>query len=473
MLRLYNTASRSLEAFTPITPGKVGLYTCGPTVYWDASIGNFRSFVFDDILQRTLEVEDYDVTRVMNITDVGHLTDDADEGEDKMIAGARREKKSVQDIAQMYTDYFIEDAKRLNIKLPKAPYLCKATEHIREQIALIQQLDEKGFTYRTDDGIYFDTLKFPAYGALSGQKLEEKEAGARVAINTEKRNAADFALWKFSPKNEKRLMEWESPWGVGFPGWHVECSAMSRAYLGQPFDIHTGGVDHIPVHHENEIAQSEAAYGIKLAQYWLHNEFLLVDGQKMSKSLGNVYTVRDIENHGFEPLALRYLFLGTQYRQKQNFTWEALQGAQNALNRLWSAARALERPQTGNMEFEAEFLSAMEDDLNTPKALAVVWKLIDSDIQSQTKAKTLLWMDQILGLSLDKVVAHPFEIPKDIQTLVQLRNDARAKKDWLESDRLRVEILSRGWIVEDTSQGAKVHKGILSAKNEKENGKKT
>ncbi len=456
MLKLWNTASRSLAEFKPILPGKVGLYTCGPTVYWTATIGNFRSFVFDDILLRTLKLENYNVTRVMNITDVGHLTDDADAGEDKMIAAARKEGKTVWDIAKIYTDQFIADSDKLNIELPPAPYLCKATDHIQEQIDLVKTLEEKGFTYKTSDGIYFDTSKFPSYGSLSGQKLEDKEEGARVEINTEKRNPSDFALWKFSPKDQKRMMEWESPWGVGFPGWHVECSAMSRKYLGQPFDIHTGGVDHIPVHHENEIAQSEAAYGVKLANYWLHNEFLLADGQKMSKSLGNAYTVTELEEKGFHPLALRYFYLGAHYRQKENFTWEGLQAAQNALRKLWAFARTCEKPSEGDVEFESAFKVAIEDDLNTPKALAVLWKMVDADLPSSAKAATLLWMDQILGFSLADVVARPIPVPAEVTSLAHAREQARTEKNWAESDRLRDEIAKHGWLVEDTSNGSKL-----------------
>lgn len=487
MLRLWNTASRSLEEFKPIIKDKVGLYTCGPTVYWDAHIGNMRSYVFEDILERTLMLEGYDVTRVMNITDVGHLTGDADDGEDKIEKAATKEGKTAWDIAKTYTDRFLADAEKLNITIPPAPYLCKATDHITEQIELVKTLESKGFTYQISDGIYFDTSKFPSYGSFSGQKLEEKEEGARVVVNEEKRNKSDFALWKFSPQDAKRQMEWESPWGIGFPGWHIECSAMAKKYLGQPFDVHCGGVDHIPVHHENEIAQSEAAYGVKLANFWLHGEFLLVDGQKMSKSLGNVYTVKDLEAKGFDPLALRYLFLGAHYRQKQNFTWEALQAAQNAISKLrhvvrgWDVGATPASPSgmhaefgmstdTSDMpagqgdagvapttnEFQTEFIAALEDDLNTPKALAVVWKLIDSDLPSSTKSATLSWMDSVLGLSLSEVIAKPVQVPEEISDLVKAREMARASKDWAESDRLRDEIATHGWVVEDTKGGSRV-----------------
>ena len=470
MLRLWNTASRSLEEFKPIHSPKVGLYTCGPTVYWDAHIGNLRSYVFEDVLQRTLELEGYDVTRVMNITDVGHLTSDEDEGEDKIEAAAAKTGKTAKDVAEHYTKLFLDDAAKLNIKIPAPPFLCKATEHIKEQIELIQELEKKGFTYQTSDGIYFDTSKFPSYGKLSGQRLEEKEEGARVAANVEKRNKTDFALWKFSNPNgdalrptpyarPKRQQEWPSPWGVGFPGWHIECSAMSRKYLGQPFDIHCGGVDHIPVHHENEIAQSEAAYGVKLANYWMHNEFLLVDGQKMSKSLGNVYTVRDVAAKGFDPLALRYLYLGTHYRQKQNFTWDALTAAQHALSKLRATVRGWDAPEIGCAEYEADFTAALEDDLNTPIALSVLWKLVD-DVVFPTKAKsaTLAFMDRVLGLSLAELIGKSIAIPDDIKRIATQREDARRAKDWHGADSLRQEIEQRGWTVEDTPEGTRIQK---------------
>ncbi|MFZ2804016.1 MAG: cysteine--tRNA ligase [Patescibacteria group bacterium] len=454
--KLFNTASRSVEDFTPLVPGHVGMYSCGPTVYWDAHIGNMRSYVMEDVLQRTLEIDGFEVKRVMNITDVGHLTDDADAGEDKMEKASAREGRSAQEIADTYTKRFLEDATKLNIAIPHAPYLCKATDHIPEQIELIKILEQKGFTYRISDGIYFDTSKFPAYGSFSGQKLEEKEEGARVAANPEKRNKSDFALWKFSPKDSKRQMEWESPWGIGFPGWHIECSAMSHKYLGQPFDIHCGGIDHIPVHHENEIAQSVAAYGVKLSDYWMHVEFLLVDGQKMSKSLGNVYTVSDLITKGFDPLALRLFFLGAHYRQKQNFTWEALSASQSALNRLRALSREWDAPTILDVETEIEFLAAIDDDLNTAKALAVMWKCVDADIPSGAKAASLLWMDEVLGLSLDSVVSQPVAVPQDIKLLAQERDEARANQDWATSDKVRSELEAKGWTVEDTKDGQKL-----------------
>lgn len=455
MLKLFNTLTRQLEEFKPIDAGKVRMYTCGPTVYWDATIGNFRCYVLEDILVRTLELNGYEVTRALNITDVGHLVSDSDEGEDKMEKGARRENKTVWEIAEQYSNRFVESAVKLNIKIPPKPLLCRATDHIPEQIELVRILMDKGFAYKISDGVYFDTSKFPNYGQLSRQKAEEKEEGARVDINPEKRNKTDFALWKFSPKDGKRQMEWESPWGVGFPGWHAECSAMAHKYLGQPFDIHCGGVDHIPVHHENEIAQSEAAYGAKLADYWWHNEFLLVDGQKMSKSLGNVYTVPDLEAKGFDPLALRYFYLGAHYRQIQNFTFEALTAAQNALRRLWSYSRELDEGGAVLADIQADFSSALDDDLNTSKALAAVWKMVEGDYPAADKGATLLWMDKVLGLDLEKYVGKRIDIPENVKTLLAQRQAARDSKDWAESDNLRKTIEERGWTVEDTKDGQK------------------
>lgn len=455
MLKLFNTLTRQLEEFKPIDAGKVRMYTCGPTVYWDATIGNFRCYVLEDILVRTLELNGYEVTRALNITDVGHLVSDSDEGEDKMEKGARRENKTVWEIAEQYSNRFVQSAAKLNIKIPPKPLLCRATDHIPEQIELVRILMDKGFAYKISDGVYFDTSKFPNYGQLSRQKAEEKEEGARVDINPEKRNKTDFALWKFSPKDEKRQMEWESPWGVGFPGWHAECSAMAHKYLGQPFDIHCGGVDHIPVHHENEIAQSEAAYGVKLADYWWHNEFLLVDGQKMSKSLGNVYTVPDLEAKGFDPLALRYFYLGAHYRQIQNFTFEALTAAQNALRRLWSYSRELDEGGAVLADIQADFSSALDDDLNTSKALAAVWKMVEGDYPAADKGATLLWMDKVLGLDLEKYVGKRIDIPENVKTLLARRQAARDSKDWAESDNLRKTIEERGWTVEDTKDGQK------------------
>jgi cysteinyl-tRNA synthetase len=452
MLKLWNSASRSLEEIKPINPGQIGFYACGPTVYQRAHIGNLRADVMEDVLRRTLaSLEGLNVRHVMNITDVGHIVGDADLGEDKMEKGSREQGKDAWTIAREYTELFIHDIGLMNILMPTV--MPKATEHIPEQIEIVRTLEEKGFTYKTSDGIYFDTSKLPSYGSFSGQKLEDKQEGARVEANDEKKHSTDFALWKFSPAGEKRQMEWESPWGVGFPGWHIECSAMSRKELGQPFDIHAGGVDHIPVHHENEIAQSIAAYGVPLANYWMHVEFLLVDGQKMSKSLKNDYSLDDLRARGIDPLAYRFFLLGAQYRSKQNFTWEAVDAAKSALHRLERTARTWDKPGSGDLETEAAFKAAMEDDLNTPKALAVLWGLVDSDLPSATKAATVLWMDRVLGLGLDQSVAKPLLIPIEIKELADRRWKAKQERNWAESDRLRDELQSKGWEMEDGKEG--------------------
>ncbi|MEO5927420.1 MAG: cysteine--tRNA ligase [Patescibacteria group bacterium] len=455
MLKLWNTASRSLEEVKPISQGKIGMYACGPTVYQRVHIGNLRAYVIEDVLRRTLESDGLTVREVVNITDVGHLTDDADAGQDKLEKASQSTGESAWEIARRFTDAFVSDLKKLNIELPSA--MPKATDHIPEQIEIVQELEKKGFTYQTSDGVYFDTSKFPNYGKLSGQPLEEKEEGARVATNVEKRNATDFALWKFSPAGEKRQMEWESPWGTGFPGWHIECSAMARKELGQPFDIHAGGVDHIPVHHENEIAQSVAAYGMPLANLWFHIEFLLVDSQKMSKSLGNGYTLDDLSEKGFDPMDFRYFLLGAHYRQKLNFTWEALQAAKNARRKLVNAVRGWKTPLIGCTDLESEFMAAMHDDLNTPRALSIVWKTVDSDYSTDAKAETILKMDRVLGLGLSDAVGKPVLVPADVKALMDERQIARDGKDWAESDRLRDEIAERGWVIEDGAEGQKAN----------------
>ncbi len=463
---LYNTLFRSKQEFKPIHDKHVGVYSCGPTVYWFAHIGNMRAFIFADVLCRALRFNGYDVDQVMNITDVGHLTDDADEGEDKMIVAMKREGKTAYDIAEFYAQAFFKDLEKLNIT-PASKYP-RATEHIAEQIEMIEQLEKNGFTYRTSDGIYFDTSKLSDYGRLSGQKSDEKQAGSRVEMG-EKKNATDFALWKFSSEDltprpllrkerepSKRLMEWPSPWGVGFPGWHIECSAMSKKYLGVPFDIHTGGIDHIAVHHENEIAQTEGAEGKLEANYWMHSEFLTVDGGKMSKSLGNVYTISDLVEKGFDSLAFRYLCLQAHYRSKLNFTWESLHAAQNALNRLRSVIRDWDAPKIGCAEFEQKFLASISDDLNTPEALSILWQLVESDDPTSAKAESLLKFDQVLGLHLDAFIGKSIEIPPEVQQLLDERANARSEKNWTESDRLRKAIEALGFVVEDKPDGQRV-----------------
>ncbi|MFA6429521.1 MAG: cysteine--tRNA ligase [Patescibacteria group bacterium] len=452
MLNLWNSLHKKLEPFEPIVSGNVGMYCCGPTVYNPATIGNLRSYVFEDVLRRMLESSGYSVTHVMNITDVGHLVGDGDAGEDKVEREAVRQKRAAYEIAREMESRFFADEERLNILRPtNTP---RATENIPEQIALIHDLEKKGFTYRTSDGIYFDTAKFAPYGKLSGQKLEEKEAGTRIEVNEEKKNATDFALWKFSPTDVQRQMEWESPWGMGFPGWHIECSAMSVKYLGQPFDIHCGGIDHIAVHHENEIAQSEAAYDRPLANYWLHNEFLTVDGRRMGKSEGNAFTLDEVVAKGFDPLALRYFYLTAHYRSKLNFTWEALEGAQNALKKLRNACRLLPAAKTG--EVVQEFVLALEADLNTPQALAVVWEVLKGTASDEEKTQAIVAMDEVLGLGLVDVLGVPLVepvAPEEVRVLAEERREARATKNWKRSDELRAQIEARGWEVLDESEG--------------------
>lgn len=455
MLRLWNTLTHQPEDFQPIKRDQVGLYTCGPTVYNPVTLGNWRAFLFDDVLARTLRQLKYRLTWVMNVTDVGHLAGDVDEGEDKVAHEAAKRGVSAWDLARGLEQDFLQGMERLHIQKPDV--LPRATDHIVEQIDLVKKLEENGFTYCIRDGIYFDTSKFSAYGKLSGQKLEDKKAGARVDVNPEKKNPTDFALWKFSPSDKKREMEWNSPWGVGFPGWHIECSAMARKYLGQPFDIHCGGVDHIPVHHENEIAQSEAAFEQPLANYWLHNEFLLVDGRRMGKSEGNAYALDDIIAKGFDPLAYRYFCLGTHYRQKLNFTWEALKGAQNSLKKIQGVVIQLGE-ETGevNKTSMESFETALEDDLNTPQALAAVWELTHQPISDQDKLATLLKMDEVLGFGLKELIGRPkekVEISAEVQRLAEERSLARGEKDWERADQLRKQIESLGWRIEDKNRG--------------------
>ncbi|KKR49217.1 MAG: Cysteine-tRNA ligase [Candidatus Magasanikbacteria bacterium GW2011_GWC2_40_17] len=454
ILKFYNTLTRKKEIFTPWQDKKVGLYTCGPTVYNYAHIGNLRSYIFEDILKRVLLFNNYRVNHVMNITDVGHLTSDADEGEDKMEKGAKREGKTAWEIAEFYTLKFVENLHDLNVL--EADILCRATDHIKEQITLVERLIAKGVAYTTSDGIYFDTTKIDDYGKLANLKKQKLKAGARIEMG-EKKNPHDFALWKFTAAGEKRQMQWEAFGRQGFPGWHIECSAMSMKYLGEQFDIHCGGIDHIPVHHTNEIAQSETASGIKpWVKYWLHNEFLQIDGGKMAKSLGNIYTLQDIKDKGFNPLSLRYFMLGAHYKTKLNFTWEALAAAEHALNNIYSAVREWDKPKIGCAELEKKFLKAVNDDLNTPVALSVVWNLIKSEYPSSAKAETILKFDEILGLNIKNYLGKKIEIPLEIKKLMEERAEARKNKDWEKSDELRDKINQMGFTVDDTDEGQKI-----------------
>lgn len=457
MLKIYNTISRKIEDFEPISPSYVGMYSCGPTVYDYTHIGHLRKYVGDDILRRVLESSGYKVKHVMNITDVGHLVSDEDSGEDKMEKGARESGRTVWEVAKFYEDYFWKSVEAVNIERPNI--IAKATDHIEEQIKLIHKLEKKGFIYQTDQAVYFDISKFPNYTKLSGQRLEEKEVGVRedVVIDKQKKNPHDFALWFFTVGHfEGHSMKWSSPWGEGFPGWHIECSAMSMEYLGDSFDIHTGGIDHIPVHHTNEIAQSEAASGKPFVKYWVHHNFLVVDNEKMSKSKKNFYRLEEIVEKGFDLLALRYLFLTAHWRDKLNFTWESLSAAQNALDNLREEIRSWVEPKIGCAEFEQKFMGAVNNDLNMPQALAVMWDMVKSDYPTSAKAKTLLEMDKILGLRLDEYLGKPLEIPKKVQKLVNKREQARKSGDFKESDKLRHEIKKLGYEVEDTPNGPKI-----------------
>lgn len=456
---IYNTLDKKKEEIIPIKEGKISMYSCGPTVYNYAHIGNLRTYVFMDLLRRTLKADGYKVKSVMNITDVGHLTSDADAGEDKMAKASREQQKTPYEIAAYYTEVFFADIAALNIERPTLTP--KATEHIEEMIAFVQALVDKGFGYETSDGIYFDIEKFAAYGKLSGLNLEEQLAGARVEVNTEKHHPADFALWKKAPK--EHIMQWESPWGMGYPGWHIECSAMSRKYLGDTFDLHTGGVDHIPVHHENEIAQSEALLGHPAVRYWMHSEFMMVDGGKMSKSLRNAYTVADLKAKGYDPLAFRYLCLNAHYRNKLNFTWEAMEGAATSYRRLLEAALAHKRGTDAAPDIPAqaleEFFQAINDDLNVPKALGIVWVLAKQGQKSPAIYEALLKMDVILALDLGKCeekLQTQQELPQEILDLIAQRNEARASKDWALSDQLRGALTEKGYQVLDTKEGTKV-----------------
>ncbi|MCK9352270.1 MAG: cysteine--tRNA ligase [Candidatus Paceibacterota bacterium] len=471
VIKFYNTLTREKDEFKPLHEGAVGMYNCGPTVYHYAHIGNLRAYVFADILRKTLEYNGLLVTQIVNITDVGHLVSDEDEGEDKMEKGAAREGKTAQDIAKFYTDSFYQDLAKLNIE-PAARYT-KATEHIPEQIALIQKLEEKDFTYRTSDGIYFDTAKFPGYGKLARLDIAGLQEGARVEANEEKKHRTDFALWKFSKPDEKRQQEWESPWGIGFPGWHIECSAMSMKYLGETFDIHTGGIDHIPIHHTNEIAQAECATGKKFVNYWMHSGFVNIEGGKMAKSADNFVRMATLEEKGISPLAYRYWLLTAHYRKTINFTWEAVEGAQTALLKLHQTFLTYEASASApNGEYLEKLRSFLNDDLETSGAIASLWDLVkDESISPAEKHATFLEYEKVLGLgfgwSKEKLAEHGIkiesnlteqEIPEAIKKLLDDRKLARAEKNWKRSDEIRDEITKMGYKLVDGSEGPSISK---------------
>ncbi|MFA6089628.1 MAG: cysteine--tRNA ligase [Candidatus Woesearchaeota archaeon] len=458
VLKIYNTLSREKEDFTPIYQGEVGMYTCGPTVYNFAHIGNMRTYIFEDVLKRVLTYNDYKVKHVMNITNVGHLTGDRDMGEDKIEKESKKENKSAYEIAEFYTTKFKDDLTNLNIEFPDI--FCKATDNIQEQIDMIKILENKGFTYKTSDGIYFDTSKVSDYTKLSHQKLESLKEGARVEINDEKRNATDFALWKFSPVDIKRQMEWESPWGVGFPGWHIECSAMSVKYLGDHFDIHCGAVDFINLHHTNELAQTEAATGKEpWVNYWIHGEFLnMKDGEKMAKSTGNFLTVKsEFLDKNINPLVYRFATFGVHYRKKMEWNNDIIISANNAYNNLINKIKILgNNIGSINIELKERFLENINDDLNMPKALATVNDVFKYGISNEDKLATLLDFDRVLGLELNKTIKET--IPSEIETLAKDRLVARAIKDWGKSDEIRDKIKDLGYEIKDVDGGYQLFK---------------
>jgi len=446
MVKLFNTLSRKKEIFKPQSKKQVGFYSCGPTVYHYAHIGNLRTYIFSDVLKKTLECNDYKVKHVMNITDVGHLVSDADTGEDKIEKAAKKERKTAWKIAEFYAKAFKKDLKALNIEEPDV--WAKATDYIKEQIELIKKIEKKGFTYRIKDGIYFDTSKIKNYGKLASRKKIKLRPGIRVKMAQGKRNETDFALWKFS--SEKRQMEWNSPWGIGFPGWHTECVAMGVKHLGIPFDIHTGAIDLIPTHHTNEIAQAKAAFSKDLAKYFLHGEHLILKQGKMAKSEGNIVLVQDLVKKGFNPLSYRYLCLTAHYRSKLVFSWKSLKAAQRALENLYDRFSRITNNESG-IRNKKEFLKYINDDLNTSKALAFIWKLIK---ENKVSKQTLLDFDKVLGLGLDKV--KKLKIPEKIKKLAEQREKYRKEKDFKKADQIRKQIEKQGFSIEDTEKGPEI-----------------
>lgn len=477
-LKLYNTMGREIQEFRPLTQGKAGFYGCGPTVYNYAHIGNLRAYVFLDLLDRTLSFLGYDVRHVMNITDIGHLSDDADSGEDKMLKTAQERSQSILEIAQYYTDAFFKDTDRLNIKRPTV--VCKATDHIQEMIDLIQRIEKNGHTYMAGGNLYFDVSTFPDYGKLAMLNLDDLKAGARIDIDQNKRNPFDFVLWFTKSKFENQALVWDSPWGKGYPGWHIECSAMSMKYLGEQFDIHTGGIDHIPIHHTNEIAQSEGATGKNWVNYWLHNEFLVItkdnskgsDGSdgKMSKSSGNFLTLQTLIDRGYDPLDYRFFLLGAHYRSQAAFSWDAMDSAKNARRALTQRiARIIEGKNPavqavlsdlGN-QILASFTEAIENDLASPRCLSELQMMIkNTELDDDEKITLLCKMDKVLGLKLIESAAElsrqktdKGELSAEIEVLIQQRTEAKKQKNYILADRIRSDLQKKGIILEDTPQG--------------------
>ncbi len=475
----YTTNTKEKVLFKPLKNNHVTIYSCGPTVYDFPHIGNYRPYVVADVLKRVLTHAGYTLKHVINITDVGHLTDDGDMGKDKMEAGAEKRGMTVPQIAKEVEEVFMKDLSLLSVAT-EGVLFPRATEHIKEQIAFIETLEQKGYTYQTSDGVYFDTTRFPAYGSLGNRDINEQREGARVEVNPEKRHPADFALWKKSPQNEKRQQEWESPWGVGFPGWHIECSAMAIAHLGKTIDIHMGGVDHVSTHHNNEIAQSESATGKTFVQNWIHTEHISVEGHKISKSVGNTIYLRNIIDRGISPLSYRYWLLQGHYRTRMNFTWEALKGAHTALFKIHKYFT--EQLQTIEIapvhaQYSNNIITALRDDIDTPKAIALVWELIkDDSVPLGEKKSTLLLADSLLGLNLHgrdalltqaenkKIVVT--SLPDNIQKMVSERDEARKNKDWNASDALRDELTKQGYVVTDSEHGTTLEKSSQTPPHE-------
>lgn len=465
MIRFYNSLTRQKEELV-VKDNLVKMYSCGPTVYYYPHIGNFRAYVFMDLIKRTLLYNGYKVKNVMNITDVGHLTSDEDTGDDKMLVASKKENKTPWEIAEFYTNYFFKDAEKLNILKPTI--IAKATEHINEMIEFVKGLLEKGYAYELDDGIYFDVQKFKDYGKLSRVNLEDKKAGARIEVNEKKHHPADFALWIKAPK--EHIMKWESPWGLGYPGWHIECSAMGRKYLGTHFQIHTGGIDHLTVHHENEIAQNDALNGSPVVEKWMHVEFLQVNGGKMGKSLNNLYRIEDLEEKGYSALDYRYFLLNTHYRKTINFTFDAIESSKTALNRLISV---LYNHKNGKAkieesklkEYKQKFLNAINDDLNLPLAVGIVWDIVKNNEYSVDIYNLIIDFDKVLGLSLENSVKEykdisftEIEVPQEIKDLAEKRLQAKKEKNYVLADNLRNEITQKGYNLIDTPQGYKINK---------------
>ena len=456
-----NTLSKSKEKFIPLKEGEVKIYSCGPTVYKDATIGNARTNIFQDVLRRVLEYNGYKVKQVMNITDVGHLVSDGDKGEDKMVKSAREEHKTPQEIAEHYTKLFFQDLKDLNIEMPEV--ICKATDYITEMLEYVKELVEKGYAYETSTAIYFDVSKLDKYPVLSNVNLEDQKTAVRIDEDKEKKNPYDFALWIKAPENH--IMKWDSPWGPSYPGWHIECSAMSRKHLGEKFDIHTGGIDLIPTHHENEIAQSKGICGKIPANYWIHGEYLLINGGKMSKSLGNVYLIRDIKEKGYDPLVYKLFCYTSSYRNKLNFTWEAIEATSKSLERLRNGyqnhLRGSDKIDDKDIEnlknIEELFHKAINDDMNMPLAMSYVWEAVKYEKKNEEIAKLLKKFDSVLGIKIDKIEKQE-DIPENIMQLVEDRKKAREEKNWAKSDELRDQINKLGYSIKDTKNGMEIVK---------------